>query len=77
MDVEERMPDVRIAIRERRADQLLRRSARHFHHLLEVFARRDPVAVALGQAELVFGVGRQRFFCGSKKSATFPIAALT
>lgn len=57
--------------------QIGRRFARDFGDLLKMRAKRDSLLVRLGQPEVMLRKSRQCFLEGSKKSATFPMAALT
>jgi hypothetical protein len=77
VQIKERLPDVAVAIWEGRTDQVFGCAPGRLGDLLEIFAERDAFLVRLGKFEVMLRVVLQCAFCGSKKSATFPIAALT
>ena len=76
MQIQKRLPDVVKTVGEGRGYQVVGRLTRHLGDLLEVGAERDALAVRLGKPEVMLRVGRQGCLEGSKKSATFPMAAL-
>lgn len=77
MQIKERLPDMAVAIWEGWTYQVFGCAPGRLGDLVEVFAERDALLVRLGKSEVMLRVVLQCAFCGSKKSATFPIAALT
>jgi hypothetical protein len=77
VQIKERLPDVAVAIWEGRTNQVFGWAPGRLGDLVKVFAERDAFLVRLGKFEVMLRVVLQCAFCGSKKSATFPIAALT
>jgi hypothetical protein len=76
MKAQEHLPDVGVAIRERRTDQVFRRATQRFLNLKQVIAKRNSLGIGFCQSEVVLREYPQCFFGVSKKSATFPMATV-